>query len=257
MNGNLWNDYYRSVAIGWVSGAILFGRGEGKGVGGAFFLIVSLIMIIGAFGRYMSTTVWALLVGYTGVTIIFVVAAAVFIVLWRLSYRWMFYDVSKKNRKGAAGVSEITTDTLVMRLDNATGELSGKVRRGRFARRDLASLGLGELIELLAECQRDDPRSVPLMETYLDRTHPGWHEHMAGGERQQERQEQDHGADGSGSYAQACKLFELPEDCDQAIFKQRYRQMQAKNHPDQGGSTVIAQMLNAAADTIRKHRGWA
>ena len=68
----------------------------------------------------------------------------------------------------------MTTDTLRMELDHRTGELDGEVLRGRFAGRSLASLGLSDLLELLADCQREDPRSVALLETYLDRRAPDW-----------------------------------------------------------------------------------
>jgi hypothetical protein len=70
--------------------------------------------------------------------------------------------------------SEVETDTLRMQLDHRTGELEGEVRRGRFAGRSLASLGLSDLLELLADCRREDPRSVALLETYLDRRAPDW-----------------------------------------------------------------------------------
>ena len=81
--------------------------------------------------------------------------------------------------------SEVTTDTLAMQLDHRTGELEGEVLRGRFAGRSLASLGVSDLLELLADCQREDPRSVPLLETYLDRRAPDWR--ADAGERRRRR----------------------------------------------------------------------
>ncbi len=54
--------------------------------------------------------------------------------------------------------------------------------RGRFIGRSLDSLGLSDLLELLADCQREDPPSVALLETYLDRREPDWRAHLAGGE---------------------------------------------------------------------------
>ena len=77
--------------------------------------------------------------------------------------------------------SEVETETLRMQLDHRTGELEGEVRRGRFAGRPLAALGVSELLELLADCQREDPRSVALLETYLDRRAPDWRSAGAGG----------------------------------------------------------------------------
>ena len=100
--------------------------------------------------------------------------------------------------------SEVVTDSLRMQLDHSTGELDGEVLRGPFAGRSLASLGLFELLDLLAGCQRDDPRSVPLLETYLDRRQPDWRAHVAG--------EQADGpgpkADGSGRHGRSDRLLD-------------------------------------------------
>ncbi len=62
---------------------------------------------------------------------------------------------------------------LAMTLDHQTGDLDGDVLKGSFAGRSLGSLGLQDLLRLLMECQRDDPRSAPLLETYLDRHQHG------------------------------------------------------------------------------------
>ena len=72
------------------------------------------------------------------------------------------------------------TDTLRMHLDHATGEVDGGVKRGPAAGRALSSLGQTALLELLDESRRDDPTSVPLLETYLDRRVPDWRAHAAG-----------------------------------------------------------------------------
>ena len=83
--------------------------------------------------------------------------------------------------------SEVATDTLQMQLDHATGDLDGEVLQGRFAGRSLGSLGLAELLDLIADCQRDDPRSVALIETYLDRRQPDWRDRAAGGAQGQDQ----------------------------------------------------------------------
>ncbi len=79
---------------------------------------------------------------------------------------------------GGAGPGEtgVETATLAMRLDHGPGRMSGRVRRGAFAGRELAELGLPELISLLADCRAADPESVPLLEAWLDRAAPDWRE---------------------------------------------------------------------------------
>ena len=61
-----------------------------------------------------------------------------------------------------------------MRLEHGTGRMSGRVRSGPQAGRELAELPRAELLALLAACRADDPDSVPLLEAWLDRTDPDW-----------------------------------------------------------------------------------
>ena len=82
---------------------------------------------------------------------------------------------------GGPGETAVETATLAMRLDHASGRMSGTVRRGRQAGRDLAALSLAELLGLLAECRGADPESVPLLEAWLDRAEPDWRAAEAAG----------------------------------------------------------------------------
>jgi DnaJ domain len=149
--------------------------------------------------------------------------------------------------------SAVTTDTLQMELDHATGELEGEVRRGRFAGRSLASLGLAELLDLLAECQRDDPRSVALIETYLDRRQPDWRA-QAGAETPGD----DHGADaraaGGMDEATAWSVLGLSPGASEDEIKAAHRRLMTKLHPDHGGSGYLAAQLNQAKDQLLRRR---
>jgi hypothetical protein len=142
--------------------------------------------------------------------------------------------------------SEVVTDSLRMQLDHATGELEGEVLRGQFAGRSLDSLGLGELLTLLADCQREDPRSVALLQTYLDRRQPDWRAHVAG--------EQAHGPESeSGSNmdeATACSILGLSPGASEEDIKAAHRRLMTKLHPDHGGSSYLAAQLNQAKDFL-------
>ena len=148
--------------------------------------------------------------------------------------------------------SEVVTDSLRMQLDHSTGELDGEVLRGPFAGRSLASLGLFELLDLLAGCQRDDPRSVPLLETYLDRRQPDWRAHVAGEQ-----------ADGPGPKADATAAMDeataysilgLPPGAGADEIKAAHRRLMTKLHPDHGGSGYLAAQLNQAKDFLLSRR---
>jgi hypothetical protein len=149
---------------------------------------------------------------------------------------------------GAQQSSEVTTDSLRMVLDHRTGELDGEVRRGRFAGRQLASLGRADLLELLAECQREDPRSVALLETYLDRRQPDWREAAAGGEQA--------GAAAAGGMdeATAWSILGLSPGADAEAIKAAHRRLMTKLHPDHGGSGYLAAQLNQAKDLLLGRR---
>lgn len=149
---------------------------------------------------------------------------------------------------GGQKSSEVNTDSLRMQLDHATGELEGEVLRGPFAGRSLDSLGLRELLDLLAEFQREDPRSVALLETYLDRRQPDWRAHVAG--------EQAHGTahaaatDGVMDEATACSILGLAPGASPEDIKSAHRRLMTKLHPDHGGSSYLAAQLNQAKDFL-------
>ncbi len=147
--------------------------------------------------------------------------------------------------------SEVTTDTLAMQLDHRSGELEGEVLRGRFAGRSLASLGVSDLLELLADCQREDPRSVPLLETYLDRRAPDWRADAgsAGGEHAAGP-----GARSAMDEATAWSILGLAPGASADEIKAAHRRLMTKLHPDHGGSGYLAAQLNQAKDYLLSRR---
>jgi DnaJ-domain-containing protein 1 len=137
-----------------------------------------------------------------------------------------------------------------MQLDHATGDLDGEVLRGRFAGRSLGLMGLAELLELLASCQRDDPRSVALIETYLDRRQPDWRDDVEGGP-------QDHAASSGGGemdQATAWSVLGLEPGASEEEIKTAHRRLMTKLHPDHGGSSYLAAQLNQAKDLLLRGR---
>lgn len=152
---------------------------------------------------------------------------------------------------GPAGkTSDIATDMLSMQLDHRTGDLDGEVLQGRFAGRSLESLGLQDLLGLLFDCQRDDPRAVPLLETYLDRRHPDWRQ-QAGAEREGAGAQGDASPAGGGmDVATACLILEVTPEASADEVKAAHRRLMNKLHPDHGGSSYLAAQLNQAKDLL-------
>ncbi len=137
---------------------------------------------------------------------------------------------------------EIRTDLLEMRLDRASGEVEGSVRQGRFAGRPLADLGLAELLELLAEAARSDPRSTSLLEAYLDRRFEDWREAEPAGSA----------ATGAGGMdeQQALDILGLAKGAGPDEIREAHRRLMTRLHPDSGGSNFLAAQINRAKDLL-------
>ena len=121
-----------------------------------------------------------------------------------------------------------------------------------FAGRSLDSLGLSDLLSLLAHCQREDPRSVALLETYLDRRQADWRDHVhdaGGGEERGGGR-----AAGGMDDATAWSILGLSPGASPDEIKAAHRRLMTKLHPDHGGSGYLAAQLNQAKDHLLRGR---
>ena len=152
------------------------------------------------------------------------------------AWRWWMARRPPAPLGAAPGPADtVETATLSMRLDPASGTLFGRVRRGPWAGRDLAELGLDELRALLVEAGAEDPESLPLLEAWLDRAHPGWRNGRP--EPLSER-------------AEALAVLGLSEGATEAEIRAAHARLMRAAHPDAGGSDWLAARLNAARDTL-------
>ncbi|MBO1073143.1 J domain-containing protein [Roseomonas marmotae] len=137
-------------------------------------------------------------------------------------------------------VSTLETPTLAMRLDQSSGTLSGRVRSGRFAGRELAEMSLAECLALLADCRAGDSESVPLLEAWLDRAAPGWRGQEAAGGATSDNMDR----------AAALALLGLSEGASPQEIRAAHRRLMRQAHPDRGGDPVLAARLNRARDLL-------
>lgn len=147
-------------------------------------------------------------------------------------------------RGGAASpgqASDVETAFLAMALDHDSGRMTGRVKQGRFAGRDLADLDLPALLDLLAEVTAADPDSVPLLEAWLDRALPEWRAAAP---------ETPRAGQGRMTRAEALAILGLSEGADEAAIQAAYRRLMRSAHPDQGGSDWLAARLNEARDIL-------
>jgi DnaJ-domain-containing protein 1 len=137
--------------------------------------------------------------------------------------------------------SRITTAMLVMELDHDTGRLAGSVRQGKLAGRSLASLSRDEISALLAECDAAGDQSRAVLEAWIERSHPEWR--STGSNRAAP-------SHGRMTRAEAFEVLGLPQGATSADIKAAHRRLMKDFHPDRGGSTYLAAMINEAKDVL-------
>ncbi|MFP4125158.1 MAG: DnaJ domain-containing protein [Alphaproteobacteria bacterium] len=158
------------------------------------------------------------------------------------------FETAEDSGAGHDDDPSVTTATLAMRLDPATGALDGEVRQGHLRGRRLSALPLAQLLGLLTEVRRDDPESEPLLEAFLDRRHPGWRTDAGGDEAGA-------GDDGAMTERRALEILGLAPGADEQMIKAAHRRLMAQVHPDRGGSAWLAAQLNAAREYLLARGG--
>lgn len=140
--------------------------------------------------------------------------------------------------------SSIRTRFLHMTLDHASGEMRGTVLEGPYEGRGLDDLEMPQLMELLARCRSEDPQSASVLEAWLDRTFgEEWVDHAAG-------KETPGAAGGPMTREQALEILGLQEGAGKEDIRDAHRRLMQKLHPDRGGSTYLATLLNQAKDRL-------
>jgi hypothetical protein len=143
------------------------------------------------------------------------------------------------------GNSTVSTAFLAMTLEHASGEMQGRVLQGRFAGRQLADLGEGELTALLAECAADAD-SARLLESYLERRlGPGWRQRAGGrtGERGSTRNT-------DMTVDEAWQVLGLAPGATPEEIRAAHRRLMQTVHPDRGGTDYLAARVNRAKDLL-------
>ncbi len=147
-----------------------------------------------------------------------------------------------------ANESKVTSRYFAMTLDHDSGAVAGRVTAGPFAGADLIDLGEDETRQLLAEVA-DDPDSLALLETWLDRNRAGWREYFA------EQAGAEQPAAAGDEDAQAYEILGLQPGATAEEIHVAHRRLMKGVHPDQGGSTYLAAKINEAKDRLLKKLG--
>lgn len=158
---------------------------------------------------------------------------------------------SGRSKARSGSQSRVTSDILEMTLDHDSGDMSGKIIKGPFCDMALADLEEHDFIELLQYCRANDDDSARLLESYLDRRFgDSWRaDDPAGAQGSQDRGD---GVARSGALTEteALEILGLEPGASHEQIVQAHRQMMQKMHPDRGGSTYLASLINEAKDVL-------
>ena len=144
--------------------------------------------------------------------------------------------------------STVETSHIRMVVDHASGEMTGEVLQGRYAGRAIEELDLEALLAVRRECTRADPQGAKVVETYLDRHHPGWDggESDSGATSDRARPE----ATGEMGAKEALEVLGLSSEATDDEIVEAHRRLMQKVHPDRGGSGFLAAQINRAKDVL-------
>jgi hypothetical protein len=156
----------------------------------------------------------------------------------------------RQGKAQAGNQSKVTSEILEMSLDHDTGDMTGSVLKGPFAKMALVDLEENQFIELLQYCRAKDDDSARLLESYLDRRFgDSWRDDDTA-DAQSSEESASRGRSGTLSQAEALEILGLEPGASQADIVQAHRQMMQKMHPDRGGSTYLASLINEAKDVL-------
>ena len=141
--------------------------------------------------------------------------------------------------------STVRSAFLEMELDHDTGELDGRVLSGTMEGRRFSDLSEDELLSLHLEFQSDS-ESTALLESYLERYHPGWQERIKSGSSKWNGTTET----GQMSRQEACEILGVSTDASREEILDAWRRLIKRVHPDSGGSAFLAAKINTAKSTL-------
>ena len=141
--------------------------------------------------------------------------------------------------------STVRSNFLEMELDHDTGELDGRILGGTREGNRLSLLREDELLSLHQEFS-SDPDSLALLESFLERYHPGWRDRV-----KSEASDWSGSADPARmSREEASEILGVSLDASREEIIDAWRRLIKRMHPDSGGSAFLAAKINAAKSVL-------
>lgn len=170
---------------------------------------------------------------FSAAIILFAAAAPILFRLMRASRR----------SRGPSPGRRSTVDTryLRMTLDHDSGGISGEVARGVYAGRPLEDLTRAEALDLLAQCDAEDPESARLIRAWMARSRPEW---ASGGDGARAASR------GGMSLDEAREVLGVGPHATAEEIKAAHKRLMRSAHPDAGGSDWLAARVNEAKEAL-------
>lgn len=144
--------------------------------------------------------------------------------------------------------SSVKSKYLDMELDHDSGDMTGYIRTGQHAARQLNSLSIEQLTELFDTYQADDTESARLLAAYLDRTYPDWRDESDSGDYQENQRAS--APNSQMDRPEALRILGLEDPVEQDEIKAAYHRLIGSMHPDRGGSAYLTAKINEARDFL-------
>ncbi|MEO3385933.1 DnaJ domain-containing protein [Mesorhizobium sp. CAU 1741] len=220
----------------------------------ALALVLVLALLLGAFLRLDAARMAGglrlagpIVIGVVGAGLLLVGRAGLGGMLISAALAWHLSARRRRSARPSPGRrSSVRTAALEMELDHDTGSLEGIVLAGRFEGRELSTLELAELRDLIGELSADQ-ESVQLLETYLDGRFPAWRE-----DREANAGRGQAGAPASGPMTkkEAYEILGLEAGAGAPEIRKAHRRLMQRLHPDLGGTSFLAARINEAKDVL-------
>jgi hypothetical protein len=140
--------------------------------------------------------------------------------------------------------------TLETWIDPESGEITGRVMAGAYRGRGLESLSRTDCLGLNEYCLRADPEAARLLEAYLTSRFAGASRAKPAGGQSRPPAE----VAGTMTRQHAYEVLGLASVAGEPEIVKAHRALIKKHHPDHGGSTARAALINQAKDVLLEKR---
>jgi hypothetical protein len=137
--------------------------------------------------------------------------------------------------------SQFRTQSLLVTINFANGQISGEILDGDFAGRQLSELSADELQILSGQLKLSDRESYILLQAYLLRSGTGNHQ-------SQDSYQPNNYTELSTD--EAYEILGLPSSATTDQVIKAHKRLMQRLHPDRGGSDYLAAKINAAKDKL-------